>query len=168
MSNTVKKNAKGYGYSYTDLAEIHRYCEENKITYYQYVDRLEQDDYIMTVITKDGKELDAKRGARIVDAVLSGVKNPAQEQGSAITYARRYSLLMALGLATEDDDAQVLSRPKDFAPSQSKPASEKQLNMIRLLSDRKGLDKAQVEARIAQIQSSADASEAISRLQDND
>lgn len=36
----------------------------------------------------------------------------AQETGSAITYARRYSLLPALGLATEDDDGAQASQAK--------------------------------------------------------
>lgn len=36
--------------------------------------------------------------------------NDAQSAGSAITYARRYSLLAALGIATEDDDGQAASR----------------------------------------------------------
>ena len=47
----------------------------------------------------DGKwEEEWLQGARIVQATLMGNNNPAQEQGSALTYARRYSLLMAFGL----------------------------------------------------------------------
>jgi hypothetical protein len=111
MSNIVSKNKEGYGYRYTDISEIHRYLEENNMSYYQYIDRIDGDDYIMTVKIVDGKEQPAIRGSRVVQATLQGIKNPAQEQGSALTYARRYSLLMAFGLATDDDDAQSLSRP---------------------------------------------------------
>lgn len=111
MSNIVNKNKEGYGYKYTDISEIHRYLEQNNMSYYQYIDRIDGDDYIMTVKIVDGKELPAIRGSRVVQATLQGIKNPAQEQGSALTYARRYSLLMAFGLATDDDDAQSLSRP---------------------------------------------------------
>ncbi len=110
---TLNKNKEGYGYCYTDLAEIHRYLEENNIWYYQYIDRIDNDDYIMTVKVIDGKELPALRGCRVVNATLSGKSNPAQEQGSALTYARRYSLLMAFGLATEDDDAESLTIEKE-------------------------------------------------------
>ena len=106
---TISKNKEGYGYKYTDLAQIHEYLESNNMKYYQYVDRIDNDDYIMTVPIIDGKEQPARRGVKIVDAVLNGIKNPAQEQGSATTYARRYSLLMAFGLATEDDDAASLT-----------------------------------------------------------
>lgn len=113
----IGKGQQGYNYKYTDLAQINEYCEERNITYYQYIEPLKLEneviDYIMTVLVKDGKEEPAKRGVRLVDATLKGIDNPAQEQGSATTYARRYSLLMALGLATEDDDAQSLSRPKE-------------------------------------------------------
>lgn len=109
----VTKNASGGRYKYADMSQIHGWLEDNNITYYQYIERIEGDDYIYTVPIIDGKELSPRRGCRVVDATLVGVKNPAQEQGSAITYARRYSLLMAFGLATEDDDAQSLSRPKD-------------------------------------------------------
>lgn len=46
-----------------------------------------------------------------------------QATGSAITYARRYSLLAALGLATEeDDDGQAASRPAKQASS--RPAKQ--------------------------------------------
>lgn len=110
--NNITKNANGGRYKYADMSQVHEWLEKNNITYWQYVDRIEGDDYIMTVPTINGKELPPRRGCKIVDATLVGISNPAQEQGSAVTYARRYSLLMAFGLATEDDDAQSLSRKK--------------------------------------------------------
>lgn len=116
MASTVTKNQTAnvgkYSYKYVDIAQIHAYLESIGASYYQYIDRLEGDDYIMTVKIIDGKESAPLRGCKVVDAKLIGTSNPAQEQGSAITYARRYSLLMAFGLATEDDDAQSLSKPK--------------------------------------------------------
>lgn len=109
---TIKKNKEGYGYKYTELAEINKYCEDNGITYFQETETCETnlEDYIITYITQNG-ETTKHRGCKIVQAVLSGIKNPVQEYGSSLTYCRRYSLLMALGLATDDDDAQSLSMP---------------------------------------------------------
>ena len=108
----LKKNKEGYGYKYTELAEIHNYLEQNNTRYYQYVEPIDGKDYIMTVPIIDGVEQKPRRGVQIVDAVLNGIKNPAQEQGSATTYARRYSLLMAFGLATEDDDGASLGKDR--------------------------------------------------------
>ena len=109
---TIKKNKEGYGYTYTDLAEINKYCEENGITYYQETEtsELNGEDYIITYVN-DGTKVEKHRGCKIVQATLSGIKNPVQEYGSSLTYCRRYSLLMALGLATEDTDAQELTMP---------------------------------------------------------
>lgn len=107
MAN-IKKNAQGYNYKYTDLAAVNDYIESIGETYYQEVERIEGDDYIVTVrIDKDGET--KIRGCRIILATLSGKNNPAQEAGSGITYARRYSLLMAYGLATEDDDGESMT-----------------------------------------------------------
>lgn len=120
IKTTVSKNKDGYGYKYTDLAQIHEYLEANNMRYYQYTDKIGDDDYIMTVPIINGEEKPARRGVKIVDAVLNGIKNPAQEQGSATTYARRYSLLMAFGLATDDDDAASLTKKVITTPEEAR------------------------------------------------
>lgn len=109
---TIKKNKEGYGYTYTDISAINKYCEENGITYYQEVETCEVNsrDYIITYLTENN-ETKRYRGCQIVQATLQGIKNPVQEYGSSLTYCRRYSLLMALGLATDDNDAQDLTIP---------------------------------------------------------
>lgn len=121
MKNTIAKKTEGYGYKYTELADINRYCLENEITYTQEVETCEinQKDYIVTYINQNG-EITKHRGCQIVQAVLSGIKNPVQEYGSSLTYCRRYSLLMALGLATEDDDAQGLTEKKEATEEDAK------------------------------------------------
>lgn len=112
VKTTVGKNKEGYGYKYTDLAQIHEYLESINARYIQTIQRIDSSDYIMTKRCFNGIwEEEWLQGCKVVDAVLNGIKNPAQEQGSALTYARRYSLLMAFGLATDDDDAQSLTMP---------------------------------------------------------
>jgi hypothetical protein len=120
MSNTITKNQTAnvgkYSYQYVDIAQIHEYLEENGMKYYQEIETspINGKDYIMTYRFINGEwEEKPKRGCQVTEATLMGVNNPAQQQGSAITYARRYSLLMAFGLATEDDDAQSLSELKE-------------------------------------------------------
>jgi len=43
---------------------------------------------------------------------VPATKHDAQGYGSALTYARRYSLLAACGIAAEDDDGEAASKPK--------------------------------------------------------
>ena len=119
VSKNKTANTGKYSYKYVDIAQVHEYLESINTRYYQYIDRLEGEDYVMTVPIVEGKELPPRRGCKVVDATLVGTSNPAQQQGSAITYARRYSLLMAFGLATDDDDAQSLRlRPRKSRKSQ--------------------------------------------------
>lgn len=112
MSTNVKKKSTAGGskfsYKYTDLATIHEEMEAQSITYYQYTEYDEKAgaDYIYTVLKYgDDKETKPLRGVKIVDGNTLAGGNIAQQYGSALTYCRRYSLLMALGWATEDDDA---------------------------------------------------------------
>ena len=112
--STIAKKTEGYGYKYTELADINKYCEDNGITYFQEVEtnEINQKDYIITfLVSEDGTKIVKHRGCQIVEAKLSGINNPVQAYGSSLTYCRRYSLLMALGLATEDDDGASLSEP---------------------------------------------------------
>jgi len=113
MAKNIKKNASGYNYKYTDLPNLNLWLENNNMDYYQYIEVVDGEDYVVTVPIIDGEEQPPRRGCRVVQATLSGKSNPAQEQGSAITYARRYSVLMAFGLACTDDDAECLSAYKE-------------------------------------------------------
>jgi hypothetical protein len=60
------------------------------------------------------------------EAIIAGVLHvPAQKQdaqgyGSALTYARRYSLMAACGIAPEDDDGNAASKKPEGKP-ESKP-----------------------------------------------
>lgn len=54
---------------------------------------------------------------------VPAAKHDPQGYGSALTYARRYSLMSACGIAPEDDDGNAASKPvKQVAPAAS-PAS---------------------------------------------
>ncbi len=128
---TTKTGGK-YSYQYVDIAQIHDYLGENGMKYIQCIKRIENEDYVMTKRFVDGKwEDEWLQGSRVVQATLVGNNNPAQEQGSALTYARRYSLLMAFGLATEDGDAQSLSRDTSNQKTKVILATESQINTIK-------------------------------------
>lgn len=121
MSNTITKNrtakiptksGKEYSYTYTDLASINKWLDENGLDYYQEIETNEQNgkDYIMTYRYINGEWEDKpKRGCQVVDSILTGNSNPVQQYGSSLTYCRRYSLCLAFGLAMEDNDGADLS-----------------------------------------------------------
>ena len=92
----VKNDSKGYGYKYASLSDIAK--QGYKIPR-------------MKTSTENGKEYiycyDAEtkewvRGAEVV-LIESKSMNRAQLYGSALTYARRYSVQLFLGLACDDD-----------------------------------------------------------------
>ena len=153
MSSILGKNSQGYGYKYTDLSAINAMLESIGEKYYQFTETDDNgNDYIYTVkIGADGKESKPIRGARIVNATLSGKHNPAQEQGSALTYARRYSLLMAYGLATTDDDAASLDGATEVAHNAEQPRQHGRTNRDRLVAfcQKRSVDMKDVSERFA-------------------
>jgi hypothetical protein len=52
---------------------------------------------------------------------VPATKHDAQGYGSALTYARRYSLMAACGIAPEDDDGNAASKPAPKAKQEPKP-----------------------------------------------
>lgn len=110
MSRVLKKNASGYGYNYTDLNSILAWLESENIEMYQTVEPIEGHDYIVTWLKYPDEEWKSFRGARVAETdIIGGKSNPAQALGACITYSRRYSIMMALGLGSDDDDAACLN-----------------------------------------------------------
>ena len=69
-------------------------------------------------------------------------KQDAQGYGSALTYARRYSLMAACGIAPEDDDGNVASRKTTIAPSINESALVDHLASIEASTDQDSLKTA--------------------------
>lgn len=52
---------------------------------------------------------------------VPAAKSDPQGYGSALTYARRYSLMAACGIAPEDDDGNAASKPRQAPQREDKP-----------------------------------------------
>jgi phage tail protein X len=62
-------------------------------------------------------------------------KNDAQGYGSALTYARRYSLMSACGIAPEDDDGNAATSSKP------QPAQSSSKSNVRVVNEQKEVKK---------------------------
>lgn len=108
-----KKNKKAYNYNYSPLDEVLRVIDT------AIKESGTNISYTFETITGDGKAgtkvyIFSGNGAwlEFSDAMLPVSKNDAQGYGSALTYARRYAISSAFGIASEeDDDAQSISSP---------------------------------------------------------
>jgi hypothetical protein len=81
---------------------------------------------------------------------VPAAKQDPQGYGSALTYARRYSLMAACGIAPEDDDGNAATRPaKKSAPEPQ--VSNKQASDIDALISEVGADKVAFLAWVAQM-----------------
>ena len=91
----VKNASKGYGYTYSNLADLAKAGIEIPQMKTQ---KIEGDEYVFALI--DGEWI---QGAKVVEMEMKGM-NAAQAYGSALTYARRYTVQLVKGIACDDDD----------------------------------------------------------------
>ncbi len=121
-ANVKSKTGASYKYQYADLAEIIEHVRpvlaKHELAYTQTIDTGEKTILITRLMHKSGQVLQSTY------PLPTGAA--AQEMGSAITYARRYSLCAILGIAAEeDDDGQKASHAGD--------ASEAKDQLIELM-----------------------------------
>lgn len=108
------KSGYEYKYTYTSLADIQNALDEKGQRYYQEVmTRDNGSQYIKTIIyDTNNKILRECIGCDVFVAdVVNG--NKMQMYGAGLSYARRYSLLMAFGISTTDDDNENLYGDND-------------------------------------------------------
>lgn len=99
----VANLSKGYNYKYASLADIAK--QGYKIPKMKTCSEVVNDRVIEYVYYYDEELKDWIQGARVViPEMKSG--NESQRYGAGISYARRFTTLLYLGLAT-DDDVQV-------------------------------------------------------------
>lgn len=95
-SNKIVKNAsKGYGYTYSNLADLARAGIDIPP---MKTEKIGDDEYVFAKIGDEWIQ-----GAKVVEMEMKGM-NAAQAYGSALTYARRYTVQLVMGIACDDDD----------------------------------------------------------------
>lgn len=102
--NVVLNTSQGYGYSYASLGDI----AKQGFTIPKMKTGTDGNNEYIYYYDKELKEW--IRGAEIVVPDSKGM-NKAQLYGSALTYARRYTALLSLQLAC-DDDKNLETKPK--------------------------------------------------------
>ena len=91
----IKNRSKGYGYTYNNLADLAKAGIEIPQMKTQKIDG---DEYVFALV--NGEWL---QGAKVVEMEMKGM-NAAQAYGSALTYARRYTVQLVQAIACDDDD----------------------------------------------------------------
>lgn len=170
------KNGQSYSFNYSTLAQIHQYLEDSGQSYSAFIDTLpgttEEIMYIQK-LDKDGNKLgDPIRGAKIFPG------QTAQSYGGNQTIARRQSLLLAYGLACEDEipkSGNISHEEAESARQQWKqmhtassgnPVTLKQRTMIKALCEQLGKTAVETLAITANLKNAAEASATIEKLND--
>lgn len=119
----VKNSSKAYGYNYASLGDIARAGHQIPKMRIKPMDSGEFVEY-------QDSNGDWQIGAKIVVPDMKG-SNDAQQYGAALTYARRYTALLALSLVC-DDDKKVETQDADTKKyNEDKKASRPSFDDIR-------------------------------------
>lgn len=102
IKNTSKAGSGSYAYNYASLADIAEQGHDIPEMRIKAVFTPDGSTYVGDWIEYKDADGNWNLGSRIIEAELKGM-NPMQCRGSAETYARRYTTLMALQLAGQDD-----------------------------------------------------------------
>lgn len=130
MTDWSPKVAAAYVKAFAEVSAVTKAHKANVGTYnYDYADLTDVLNTVRPVLAKHGLAVaqSVQTNDRMIDVFTTLVHEsgesvtfgplglPAggtpQQAGSAVTYARRYAVLAALGLATEDDDGQKAAQP---------------------------------------------------------
>lgn len=106
----VVTKSKAYGYNYASLGDI----AQQGFTIPRMKTGTENDKEYVYCYDSETKEW--IRGAEIVIPEMKGM-NESQKYGSALTFARRYSVMMFLGLVS-DDDKKLETQAPEFKKSE--------------------------------------------------
>lgn len=105
--DSAKKDSKGYGYSYSDLAQVISTAKPHLLKHglavVQLVGSTNENVSVTTVLThKSGQFFKSTATLPVIE--MKGC-NPAQGAGASLSYLRRYAYQAIIGMASEDNDA---------------------------------------------------------------
>lgn len=124
VKNASRAVGSKYSYSYSSLADI------VKQGFTVPAMRIAVVDGMQFVEFKDD-DGNWQQGAQVVP-LDSGSMNSVQGYGASLTYARRYTTLMALGLVCDDDD-KIEAEENRGRGNSNHPATEKQIAFLNRL-----------------------------------
>ena len=137
----VANTSKAYGYNYASLSDI----ANQGFTIPKMKTGTDGEKEYVYYYDADLKEW--VRGAEIVVPEMKG-SNSAQRYGSAITYARRYTTLLALSLACDDDKKIETQEPTDSKKAERWQGLEQDLNIKDLADEFRKLYTQEEQERI--------------------
>lgn len=129
---SIVKDVTAYGYKYANLAQVIEAIStplwNNGLDFYQIIEQNHLKTGLIDCETGDKIEL--------VDFELISVSiakaNEIQSFGAGITYLRRYALMLAFGLATEDDDGASAKQPvKQPTPKPPRPENDILIKLVK-------------------------------------
>ena len=154
MSNAVKSATNPFFKSkYADINSVREACipalNENGICAMQPTIEINGKPFVKTLLIHESGEWIAG-----YTEIICGKQNDAQSHGSGLSYARRYGLQSMVNLGSEDDDANIASKPQ--APqAQEKPwlneGTEAYTKVIRYLKEDGNISDIQKKYQISKV-----------------